>query len=135
MGFARRSGVVTAGFDQVKAAAKAGGVILLFEASDGAADGRRKIVALIPGVAVYDGFSGAELASALGRDHVVHVAVSQGNQGQRLLVARLKKELERLDRYRGHACSSSPETAEAIEPPASEVGADTSMDTKDEPGR
>jgi hypothetical protein len=99
LGLARRAGVVVAGFDQVKAAGKEGTVALLLEAAEGAADGRRKVMAAAPGARVIDILSGAELAAALGRDHVVHVAVLAGKQAHRPLVARLLEELDRLSAF------------------------------------
>lgn len=99
LGLARRAGVVVAGFDQVKAAGKEGTVALLLEAAEGAADGRRKVMAAAPGARVVDILSGAELAAALGRDHVVHVAVLAGKQAHRPLVARLLEELDRLSAF------------------------------------
>lgn len=101
LGFARRAGLVTAGFDKVKAEAKAGRVLMLLEASDGADDGRRKLTALVPKAPVIDLFSGAELATILGRDHVVHVALLAGPLAQRPLVARLEHHIARLSAYLG----------------------------------
>lgn len=99
LGLARRAGLVVAGFDQVRAAGREGTVALLLEAAEGAADGRRKVTAAAPDALVVDIMTGAELASALGRDHVVHVAVLAGKPAQRPLVARLLQELERLAAY------------------------------------
>ncbi|SIS50664.1 RNA-binding protein [Insolitispirillum peregrinum] len=101
LGFARRAGLVVAGFDKVKAEAKAGRVVLLLEAEDGAEDGRRKLTALAPKAPVVDMFSGAELAAILGRDHVVHVALVAGPLAQRPLVARLEHLIDRLVAYLG----------------------------------
>lgn len=105
LGLARRAGLVVAGFDQVRAAGKEGQVALLLEAADGAADGRRKVTAAAPEATVVDILAGAELAAALGRDHVVHVAVLAGKPAQRPLVARLLEELERLSAYRAPAAT------------------------------
>ncbi|MGC2854911.1 RNA-binding protein [Novispirillum sp. DQ9] len=105
LGLARRAGLVVAGFDQVRAAGKEGQVALLLEAADGAADGRRKVTAAAPGATVVDILAGAELAAALGRDHVVHVAVLAGKPAQRPLVARLLEELSRLSAYRAPAAT------------------------------
>ena len=99
LGLARRAGLVAAGFDVVKAAAKQGHVVLLLEASDGAEDGRRKVTGAAPGAQVVDVFSAAELAAALGRDHVIHVAVSAGRASERALVARLLADVARFVSY------------------------------------
>lgn len=105
LGLARRAGLVTGGFEKVRAVAREGRLALLLEASDGAEDGRRKLQALAPAVRMIDDLSSAQLAAALGRDHVIHVAVSVGPPAQRPLVGRLEYELDRLRAYRG----SSPE--------------------------
>jgi len=99
VGLARRAGLVAAGFDVVKAAAKQGHVMLLLEASDGAMDGRRKVTGAAPGVPVVDVFSAAELAAALGREHVIHVAISASRASERALVARLLADVARLVGY------------------------------------
>lgn len=100
LGFARRAGLVVAGFDKVQALVRSGRVSLLLEAADGAADGRRKLEALMvhtsSGARVVDILTGAELASVLGREHAVHVAVARGKPDQRMLVTRLVRELDRL---------------------------------------
>lgn len=120
LGFARRAGLVVAGYDKVRAAAKGGDVALLLEATEGSADGRRKITALVPDALVIDWFTGADLASVLGREHVVHVSVSPGQGAQRPLVARLRDELDRLGRYAGLSAGSgdSPTGADASPPDA-----------------
>lgn len=99
VGLARRAGLVVAGSDQVRAAGREGKVALLLEAAEGAADGRRKVMAAAPGAPVADSLTGADLASALGRDHVIHVAVLAGTPAQRPLVGRLRQELDRLAAY------------------------------------
>lgn len=101
LGFARRAGLVVAGFDKVRSQARKHGVAVLFEAAEGAAGGRRKVEALAPQARVVDWFSGADLAHVLGREHVVHVAVAPGDAAQRPLVAHLQDELDRLARYAG----------------------------------
>lgn len=108
LGLANRAGLVVAGFDKVRAAAKAGRVTMLLEAAEGAADGRRKVTAVAPDARVVDMFSGGELASALGRDHVVHVAVLTGTPEQRPLVARLAEDIDRFAAYGGVVAAQAP---------------------------
>jgi predicted RNA-binding protein YlxR (DUF448 family)/ribosomal protein L30E len=96
LGLARRAGLVTAGFEKVQSQARAGRTALLLEAADGAADGRRKLEALAPGVPVIDVFTGAELGQALGRDHAVHVGLEPGG-----LTAALIKEATRYAGVKG----------------------------------
>lgn len=78
LGLARRAGLVRAGFMKVKESLAKGGVVVLVEALDGAADGRAKLGALAPGVAMVSCLSAAELGAALGRDHAVHIALKAG---------------------------------------------------------
>lgn len=91
LGLARRAGLAVAGFDKVKAAIERDRVALLFEATDGAANGRERLTALlahraaeVPVLAV---FEATELGRALGRDHAVHVAIAPGGLADRLLPA------------------------------------------------
>jgi predicted RNA-binding protein YlxR (DUF448 family) len=85
IGFARRAGNAVAGFEKVSAMLKAGQGGLILAASDGAEDGRRKIVGLAPSLPVLDVLSAAELAAAFGREHVVHGAVGSGAIARKLV--------------------------------------------------
>ena len=84
LALARRAAQAVCGFEKVKAELKAGKVAVLVEASDAAADGRDKLKALAPGVAVVDVFDAAELGAVFGRDHAVHVCVAPGGLARRL---------------------------------------------------
>jgi ribosomal protein L7Ae-like RNA K-turn-binding protein len=82
LGLARRAGDLTSGFEKVSAAISSGKTAWLVEASDGAADGRRKLKALArkqsrtPGVVGV--FSASELGLALGLENVIHTAFLAG---------------------------------------------------------
>ena len=86
LGLARRAGDLTYGFDKVEAAIMAGRVAWLIEASDSAADGRRKLSQAVDRVHRDRGvapkrigvFSGEELSLALGQGNVIHVAFLVG---------------------------------------------------------
>lgn len=82
LGLAKRAGELISGFDKVAAALDGGRVAWLVEASDGAADGRRKIGAHLhksPRKAeVFDHFDSAELGMALGLENVIHSAFLAG---------------------------------------------------------
>jgi len=78
MGLARRAGQAVAGFVKVRELAAGSGAAVLVEASDGGADSRGKIEALAPGVPVVALLTCAELSAALGREHVVHAALTPG---------------------------------------------------------
>ncbi|MGH6869886.1 MAG: RNA-binding protein [Rhizomicrobium sp.] len=104
LGLAKRSGILVSGFDSV-AAAIAGAKVLV-EASDGAADGRRKLLGLAraAGAApvVIDCLSNAELSVALGRENVIHAALKSGQLAERLIF-----EAGRLSGFRTEGGSDS----------------------------
>jgi len=86
LGLARRAGALTYGFEKVEAAIDGGRVAWLIEASDGAADGRRKLgQAIRRRVAnakrpprVIGVFSADDLSLALGLGNVIHLAFLVG---------------------------------------------------------
>ena len=87
LGLARRAGDLTSGFEKVSSAISSGKAAWLIEASDGAADGRRKLLSLArrqprpPGlVGVFDA---AELGLALGLENVIHTAFLAGRASER----------------------------------------------------
>ena len=84
LGLAKREGALISGFEKVHAAIKAGKAGWLVEASDGAADGRGKLLALAskvtPPVPVCGAFSAEELGLALGRENVIHVCLLAGRR-------------------------------------------------------
>lgn len=102
LGLARRAGQAVAGFEKVRARLREGRVGLLVEASDGAADGRRKLTELAAAVdrarppQMVAVLSAAELAAALGRETAVHVALAPGR-----LAERFRDEANRLAGMRG----------------------------------
>jgi predicted RNA-binding protein YlxR (DUF448 family) len=91
LGLARRAGQLRTGFEKVHDDLKAGRVALLLAASDGAADGRRKLAALAGELPVIALFDSAALSAALGVDGVVHAGVPAGGMAERLL-----REFERF---------------------------------------
>lgn len=95
VGLARRAGGLVAGFDQVTDALRHGKVGLVLEARDASADGRRRVEAMAGGLPVVAAFDRRELGAAIGRDDIVHVALSRGGVQRRLIV-----ELRRLKGFR-----------------------------------
>ena len=82
-----KGGRISLGFDQVRGLSRTEPIAWRVEASDGSADGRSKIRTLAKAVArelevplprVCGIFTSEELGRALGRDHVVHVAIPRG---------------------------------------------------------
>ena len=84
LGMARRSGSVVSGYEKVRAYLLDGKAGLIMAAREGAMGGRRKVRNAAPELKEWDQLSGSELAQALGREAVVHVAVAQGPLADRL---------------------------------------------------
>jgi predicted RNA-binding protein YlxR (DUF448 family) len=87
LGLARRAGDLTSGFEKVAEAIRARKAAWLVEASDGAADGRRKLLALAkhqsPPARVFGAFTAEELGLALGLENVIHTAFLAGRASER----------------------------------------------------
>ena len=99
LGLARRAGQLVFGFDNVvRALSAACPPAVLIEASDGADDGRRKLVGMskTAAVTVVDCLTRAEMSLALGRENVVHAALKSGR-----LSVRLAADAGRLGGFRG----------------------------------
>ncbi len=82
LGLARKGGDLISGFEKVAQAISAGRAAWLVEATDGAADGRRKLRALFrksPSPPALVGlFPASELGLALGAENVIHTAFLAG---------------------------------------------------------
>jgi len=82
LGFAKRSSALILGFDQVRNELQRKRPGWLIEASDGAEDGRRRVIGLA--VAMYErvrvatALTSDELGMALGREHVIHGLLKTG---------------------------------------------------------
>ncbi|WP_374469331.1 RNA-binding protein [Phenylobacterium sp.] len=87
LGLARKAGDLTSGYEKVLAAITAGKAAWLIEASDGAADGRRKIWAQArkqsPPPGLVGLYTSAELGLALGLENVIHTAFLAGRAADR----------------------------------------------------
>jgi predicted RNA-binding protein YlxR (DUF448 family) len=87
LGLARRAGDLTSGFEKVSAAITAGKAAWLIEASDGAADGRRKLWGKTrkqsPPTPIFGVFDAEELGLALGAENVIHTAFLAGRAADR----------------------------------------------------
>jgi predicted RNA-binding protein YlxR (DUF448 family) len=87
LGLARRAGELTLGYEGASAAIASGKAAWMIEASDGAADGRRKLLQVArrlptppPLVAV---FTSEELSLALGLGNVIHLVFLAGRGAER----------------------------------------------------
>jgi uncharacterized protein len=105
LGLARRAGQLRTGFEKVRDDLKAGRVALLLAASDGAADGRRKLAALAGELPVIALFDSAALSAALGVDGVVHAGVAAGGMAERLL-----REFERFQGMQANGSADQSRT-------------------------
>ena len=87
LGLAKRSGLLVSGFDSVMEAIDR--VAVLVEASDGAADGRRKLLGAARARGadpkLIDALTAAEISVALGRENVIHAALKSGQLAERLV--------------------------------------------------
>ena len=87
LGLARRAGELTSGFEKVAAAVSSGRATWLIEASDGAPDGRRKMLAQVrkspQPPEVFALFTAEELGLALGLENVIHTAFLAGRAADR----------------------------------------------------
>jgi predicted RNA-binding protein YlxR (DUF448 family) len=103
LAIAGKVGCVVAGSAKVEAALQGGRAVAVLHSRDAAADGIRKIRAILRGAAaeigdeivVIDEFTSEQLGLALGRSNVVHAALLAGPAGQAFLT-----RLQRLRRFR-----------------------------------
>ena len=99
LGLARKAGDIISGFAKVSAAIESGKAAWLVEASDGAGDGRRKLLGICRRVAkpprLIGIFTAAELGLALGGENVIHTAFLAGRAAERWTV-----DVERLSGFR-----------------------------------
>ncbi len=108
LGLARSAGALAMGTVQVEEAIRRAPPLWLIEASDGAPDGRRKLIQLAFGLwgaepRVAGCFTSAELGVALGRDPVVHAVLLQEGMAQRWT-----DEISRLSGFRAIIPASWP---------------------------
>ena len=95
MGLCRRAGLAVAGFVKVEERLTAGRVAALVQASDASADGKAKLARLARSVERVEILTSAELGLALGRENVVHAALSPGG-----LTSSFLAEAQRLAGFR-----------------------------------
>lgn len=97
LGLARREGVLISGFEKSAAAIRSGKAAWLVEASDGAVDGRGKLLALArhQTTKIYGVFSADDLSLALGLENAIHAVLLHGGRADRWTT-----EVERLAGFR-----------------------------------
>lgn len=100
LGLARREGVLISGFEKTSSAIGSGKAAWWIEASDGAADGRRKLFGARarsphPDLPVCGAFTAHDLGLAIGGETVIHVALLAGRRA-----GRWTEEVRRLAGFR-----------------------------------
>jgi len=113
LGLARRAGQLVLGFDNVtRALDTKPPPRVLVEASEGAADGRKKLAgsAAARGLRVetIDCLTRAELSLALGRENVIHAAVKPGPLAERLILDSVRLRGFRVRPAADETAGSSP---------------------------
>jgi predicted RNA-binding protein YlxR (DUF448 family) len=126
LGLARREGVLISGFEKSAASIRAGKAAWVIEASDGASDGRGKILALArhQTTKVCGAFTADDLSLALGLENAIHAVLLHGGRADRWTT-----EVERLAGFR----SLRPAAWDLDFRPRVADGSDE--DLKDEPER
>ena len=112
LGLARRAGDLLLGFDAVDLAL--GGrkpLAVLIAASDGAADGRRKLAGRRGKAVLVEVFSSQEMGLALRRENVIHAAIRPGGLADRFVV-----EAARLSGFRPGSTHIPVAADVAVEP-------------------
>lgn len=94
LGLACGAGQLVTGFEKVRAALGRDPRAIVIEASDGSADGLRKVMQGIEPRRIVRRFSRTQLSLALGRENVVHAAL--GADG---LAVRFVEMIDRLEHY------------------------------------
>lgn len=100
LGLARKAGQLALGASSVSGAARKGEIIGLITASDAAEDGRRKMLGLVrpedggEPIAHFELLSSDQLGLALGRENVIHAALTKGAAANSALL-----RAQRLARY------------------------------------
>jgi ribosomal protein L7Ae-like RNA K-turn-binding protein len=114
LGLARRAGKLTNGFVKVSEALQAGRVAALVQAADASEDGRAKLARLARHMARVELLTTAELGLALGRENVVHAALSPGG-----LTSSFLAEAQRLAGFRSPCAPFSAGELSASDEPLS----------------
>ena len=119
LAIAAKAGAVVGGFAKVEAALGRDDILALIHASDGSAQGKRKLDAALHRnsdvkpreIAVIDTFTGSQLDLALGRSNVVHAALLAGPASDTFLA-----RVARLERFRtGNVATAGNRPGEILE--------------------
>ena len=123
LGLARRAGDLVTGFEKVVSTVGEGRAAWLVEATDGAPDGRRKVLSALRRAASSPGlvglWTGEELSLALGGENVIHTAFLVGRGADRWTF-----DVQRLSGFRPlvpESWSDAPASAPGASDPAQGV--------------
>jgi hypothetical protein len=111
LGLARRAGQAVAGFSKAREWLAKGTAVLVVQASDGSPEERARFLGGWTGPVVAP-LNAATLGALFGRDHAVHVVLSEGR-----LAERIAGEAERLAGLAELACRPQTAGATTIRPP------------------
>jgi predicted RNA-binding protein YlxR (DUF448 family) len=114
LGLMRRAGAVAVGATQVEQAIRGKPLLMLIEATDGAEEGREKLMRLHIGLwkrapAAVGCFGASELGVALGRERVIHACLLQERMAQGWAA-----EIGRLAGFRAIVPSSWPDSWRSV---------------------
>lgn len=123
LGLARRAGDLVTGFEKVVSTVGEGRAAWLVEATDGAPDGRRKVLSALrrasPSPGLVGLWTGEELSLALGGENVIHTAFLVGRGADRWTF-----DVQRLSGFRPlvpESWSEAPASAPRSSDPAQDV--------------
>jgi hypothetical protein len=110
LSLARKAGLAIDGFGSVEASIARDALACLVEASDGAADGRRKLGQAVKrrfgvsdAIPLVASFDASQLSLALGRGHVIHACLKMGRASTGFL-----ERADRLERFRTGRGATAP---------------------------
>lgn len=92
---ANRAGEAVAGFEKCAGCLRSGKGRILVQAADGSEQGFKKLRSITPDIRVVSVFDAAQLAGVLGRNHVIHVVLTQGGLADR--IEKLVRRIEGID--------------------------------------
>lgn len=130
LGFARRAGAIAMGAAQVETVIRGAPPLVLIEASDGAAEGREKLMGLHIGLWgsppwAVGCFASQDLGVALGRERVIHACLLQ----ERLALA-WAAEIGRLAGFRAIVPDSWPDSWRSVSWKLGAVAAGPALDQR-----
>lgn len=119
IGLARKAGQAVTGFEKTKLRLDSGRTGVLWAASDGAEDGRRKLARIAGETPLIECLTSAELGLAFGRVFAIHAALDRGGFADRAL-----RDARRLEGLRPPAGNAKHQPATAADTDRRQEGSD-----------